>query len=753
MKNRLRKVIENNKPMKKYFKTTLFFTAFLIVFYPGLLKNWIDILVVTPLLSNVHATFLADLVFLIGFILLSIKIGLNIKKNSYISLHQWFFSLIAIGFYTYLRFNQEYVFLGFRTISTIKYFDIVAFYFMVSPISAILLFCKHLFIGKRKNKQVLPTINHLPITKSGNDILGRTKKATQVAAEILITQNEEASAYGIVDKWGGGKTSFLNLLKEKLYEKGEKDQLIFIDFNPWLNVDRIMVVQDFFDTLQQCLKPYSEDVYREFKKYSSSFDDADISIPNKILKELFKWFIDEDLSSEFETINSLLKKLDKKVIVFIDDFDRLEAKEIFDILKLIRNTANFSNFTYIVTYDKDYVGKSLEHMGIPDAFRYSEKIFLREVFLDPVDNDTIREYIKHKLVIEFEENKTDIENCFNDRSDYGHLNSTEKAKSDKFPFVNLRDIHTFLNTFIIDYKDIRHEVVFEEYFWLKVLKFFFYEVYKLLFLEKNRFLIYEGDIFVPDSHNQIKHYRLKNNNDEDIESKKGSIKYFYNFYDSILFSYLQKELNFSDNTLFLIDQITFKLFKINGEGDPKSPLSIVFSSRYQIYFQDKLSEGDLSEKEFIQMINLDNVDTMISVIRKWKEKIELSTILCRFFYLTLSDFSTKNQYENVLKTIFYLANIKTAIFYRGYLGYDYNELYKLFYNKDHKISDQFYNGNIEEFKNFVKSLFNDAKAPYLFESAFLNDLLAYNKDGCILSESEIKEQLNEYKKSKTFIHP
>ena len=45
----------------------------------------------------------------------------------------------------------------------------------------------------------------------------------------------------------------------------------------------------------------------------------------------------------------------QKIVIIIDDIDRLEGKEIFEVLRIIRNTAKFNNIIYIVAYDKDHV--------------------------------------------------------------------------------------------------------------------------------------------------------------------------------------------------------------------------------------------------------------------------------------------------------------------------------------------------------------------------------------------------------------
>ncbi|WP_407267709.1 P-loop NTPase fold protein [Tenacibaculum maritimum] len=115
------------------------------------------------------------------------------------------------------------------------------------------------------------------------------------------------------------------------------------------------------------------------------------------------------LTEEFNNLNDLLKKLNKRIVIIIDDFDRLQANEIFEILKLIRNTAGFDTFTYVVAYDKEYLVKSLKNNNIPNPEKFTEKIFLREIELLPVTNIQINNSLKQELLKYFPSHKNDID--------------------------------------------------------------------------------------------------------------------------------------------------------------------------------------------------------------------------------------------------------------------------------------------------------------------------------------------------------
>jgi len=55
-----------------------------------------------------------------------------------------------------------------------------------------------------------------PITKSGNDKLNRGRFVNAVVEEIKTIDASRSFTIGMYGKWGTGKTSLINLFREKL---------------------------------------------------------------------------------------------------------------------------------------------------------------------------------------------------------------------------------------------------------------------------------------------------------------------------------------------------------------------------------------------------------------------------------------------------------------------------------------------------------------------------------------------------------
>ena len=66
-------------------------------------------------------------------------------------------------------------------------------------------------------------------------------------------------------------------------------------------------------------------------------------------------------------VGKILVESGKRVIVFIDDIDRLDRGEVHAILKLIKLSASFQNTAYVLAFDDDMVAASLgERYGAGD---------------------------------------------------------------------------------------------------------------------------------------------------------------------------------------------------------------------------------------------------------------------------------------------------------------------------------------------------------------------------------------------------
>jgi predicted KAP-like P-loop ATPase len=65
-------------------------------------------------------------------------------------------------------------------------------------------------------------------------------------------------------------------------------------------------------------------------------------------------------------------------LIFIDDLDRLEPKEVSEVLRLIRAVADFPNITYVLSYDPKIIADTVSRaLQVEDGEAFLEKIVRR----------------------------------------------------------------------------------------------------------------------------------------------------------------------------------------------------------------------------------------------------------------------------------------------------------------------------------------------------------------------------------------
>jgi predicted KAP-like P-loop ATPase len=261
-----------------------------------------------------------------------------------------------------------------------------------------------------------------PINKPGEDLFNFKFYAEKVQKLIqLNSSNPEPITIGIYGKWGEGKTSFLNLIENKIdhFEKrdGDKEYLKF-HFNPWRYSSESEMLFDFFDALSKKFYVQENTNLQEVGKWISKYSkylkavkiSATVGLPkifnSKVSFDISEIFqaLGEDLKGEELTLDSLKNKVNEtiktakfKVVVFIDDLDRLDKEEIYTILKLIKLNANFSNFIFIVNIDNDHVAKAIKDRygnDIEDGRHFLEKIINIPIHLPRIEIEDLNYFLE-----------------------------------------------------------------------------------------------------------------------------------------------------------------------------------------------------------------------------------------------------------------------------------------------------------------------------------------------------------------------
>ncbi|MDD2558796.1 MAG: P-loop NTPase fold protein [Desulfuromonas sp.] len=251
-----------------------------------------------------------------------------------------------------------------------------------------------------------------PITKSEEDALGRVKPASSFARQVLAIDPSEGVVVGVLGPWGSGKTSFVNLSQVFLKESG----VTVLEFNPWMFSGADQLVQSFFIELsaQLKLRPDLSEVGELVGDYGETFSGLGW-LPligpwierGRVVTDLISKTLQrkkEGIKASQNKVREALEKIDKPIVVILDDIDRLSTPEIRDVFKLVRLTANFPNIIYLLAFDRYRVEQALGEQGIPGR-DYLEKILQIGIDLPAIPDHVLNSQIFKAIDASLENNQ------------------------------------------------------------------------------------------------------------------------------------------------------------------------------------------------------------------------------------------------------------------------------------------------------------------------------------------------------------
>ena len=325
----------------------------------------------------------------------------------------------------------------------------------------------------------------LPIEKVNDDVLGRSGFAKSLAQTMLDYNAPEGFAIGVYGKWGSGKTSVVNMVLEQIDQLSDDEQKpIVLRFNPWLFSDPKQLISQFFKQLSVAIKmkqPNLDKVWGAVNDYAGLFDIAKfipiaggfVSPVAKVLEKKAKSRSEKnnDLQKIKDEIIEVLRKEKVKIIVTIDDIDRLSSKEIASVFQLVKSLADFPYTMYLLAFDRSVVVEALNDVQKGGGAEYLEKIVQVPFELPVPDAEGIYKTLFAKLdsIISTTEEEWDEEY-------WG-----EMFHNGIKPYLtSIRDVVRFANTFALKYASLKDETNTIDLLGLTCLQVFEAEVYSSL---------------------------------------------------------------------------------------------------------------------------------------------------------------------------------------------------------------------------------------------------------------------------------
>lgn len=198
-----------------------------------------------------------------------------------------------------------------------------------------------------------------PIQTWSQDALGRAALVDSLSIKIMIAQ---APVLLLTGPFGSGKTSTLNLLREHLGGKA-----ITVSFSTWLPGSQETLSSYLFgDIARECKKHY---LVPGLGKSASRLATA-LGQKVPFLNEYLKLLPPATQKDDIDNLKSALLRLPKRVLVLLDEIDRMEKEEIMTLLKVIRGMATLPNVSFVCAGSLETIVKTTGK-----DYEYFEKFF------------------------------------------------------------------------------------------------------------------------------------------------------------------------------------------------------------------------------------------------------------------------------------------------------------------------------------------------------------------------------------------
>ena len=341
------------------------------------------------------------------------------------------------------------------------------------------------WMNKRKDRvarkiETSPLVDGPIFFGEQNKLAGRGEFVKALGQILSNHKTTDPLVIGLTGEWGHGKTSALNLLLEKIRYSDRDRKYVVFDFSPWILNDNGQLVEIFLSEFYLFLvstfgSDRIFDLDNPLKRYLDFFvRKKDSSGLREIMGSKS---YDNTVNNTKRDIEIALRLLDKKILIVIDEIDRLAKEEIINTLKMVKAIVNFPNTIFLLPYDKQYL-----HSELKDDSDLLKKVINLEVPLPPIATTDLHAIMKQVFEVNILRDGRNSIGWIEERWD--HIFHKLLAKYIK----SVRDI----NNFIFRLKMLRGSVSLDlniiDFTCIACIQYFDHELYKFIHDHKEEFL-------------------------------------------------------------------------------------------------------------------------------------------------------------------------------------------------------------------------------------------------------------------------
>ncbi|MCA9609673.1 MAG: KAP family NTPase [Myxococcales bacterium] len=327
-----------------------------------------------------------------------------------------------------------------------------------------------------------------PIESTTDDRFRRAPLAGLIATYATNAPKDASVVFALTGPWGAGKTSVLNLIEAQL----DPERVVVVRFNPWLFSGTEQLTVQFVRELATQLGQKGGNLAAVGKKIEAYGTLLEVGSAIPVIGALAKLVqgagkvaaahSEESILEARQRVEEALRESERRVLVFVDDIDRLDAEEVRHVFKLVRLVADFPNVSYLLSFDRLRVEAALTAGGT-DGGDYIAKIVQSSFDLPPADRALIQTELTSGL----------------DRALQGKTHGP--LHEDSWPDILLsvilplvqtpRDVRRYVNAVIPTVEIVGEEVALEDVLALEAVRVFMPREYEKLGGLSEHFTMYQ----------------------------------------------------------------------------------------------------------------------------------------------------------------------------------------------------------------------------------------------------------------------
>lgn len=350
--------------------------------------------------------------------------------------------------------------------------------------------------------------------------------AQLLANAIVKTPNPQGLVLALNAPAGAGKSTVLNFVKFYLQREARAKNIVLkwfkrdtqgifspplvVDFNPWWFNDRRYLAMQLLGRISAQLAKFP--ALRRISALLSSYIEvvdplartlmpaampASNAVPANSFFKLVK-LIPRDLATRRAEIEKALRRANQRIVVVIDEIDRLMPEEIREVFRVIKTLADFPNTVYLLAFDRQIIVDALNQIQGLDGDAYLEKIVQVPFVLPAIEPFKLRE----KLLQELNQlgGIAMSQSNYPDADDWHTIFEQGIARLITTP----RDLIRYIDALSMTFPPLKEEVNATDFFALELLRLKFSSLYNLIKENPQRFVAYStGDAQSIDSNQKF----------------------------------------------------------------------------------------------------------------------------------------------------------------------------------------------------------------------------------------------------------